>query len=60
MLKMVGGYTTYPLFLYLCPRMRDNHGRGVVLTVVQGMQLSRSLVHVKSGRETFLFVATSN
>lgn len=53
-LEMVGRCTTYPLFLYLCTRMRDNRGRGVALTVVQGMQFSRSLVHVKSGREIFL------
>ena len=53
---MVDGCTTYPLFLYLCPRMRDNLRRGTQRTVVQGMQLSRSLVHYSSVREIFFFL----
>lgn len=47
-------YNLYPFFVPLC-RLRDNHGRGVVLTVSQGMQFAAAVSHVKSGWRLFYF-----
>lgn len=47
-------YNLCSFFVPLC-RLRDNRGRGVALTVGQGMQFAAAVSHVKSGWRLFYF-----
>lgn len=47
-------YNLRPFFVPLC-RMRDNHGRGPVLTVIQGMQFASVRLSGNSEWRTFPF-----